>query len=48
MYIYCITGNVFLRFPNLPNGFETGKIKTLSEIIFVGMVLQKMCRSLNY
>ena len=30
--IYCITGNVnvLLMFPNLPNGSETGKIKTLS------------------
>ena len=29
---YCIMGNVnvFLMFPNLPNGLETGKIKTLS------------------
>ena len=27
-----------LIFPNLPNGFETGTIKTLSLIIFVGMV----------
>ena len=29
-----------LIFPNLPNGFETGTIKTLSLIIFVGMVWQ--------
>ena len=38
--IYCIKGNVnvCLIFPNLPNGFETGTIKTLSLIIFVGMV----------
>ena len=42
MYIYCIKGNVnvCLIFPNLPNGFETGTIKTLSLIIFVGMVWQ--------
>ena len=41
---YCITGNVnvCLIFPNLPNGFETGTIKTLSLIIFVGMVWQRM------
>ena len=39
---YCIKGNVnvCLIFPNLPNGFETGTIKTLSLIIFVGMVWQ--------
>ena len=37
---YCIKGNVnvCLIFPNLPNGFETGTIKTLSLIIFVGIV----------
>ena len=41
---YCIKGNVnvCLIFPNLPNGFETGTIKTLSLIIFVGMVWQTM------
>ena len=41
---YCIKGNVnvCLIFPNLPNGFETGTIKTLSLIIFVGMVGQTM------
>ena len=41
---YCITGNVnvFLIFPNLPNGLQTGKIKTLSLSIFVGMVWQTM------
>ena len=45
IYIYyCIKGNVnvCLIFPNLPNGFETGTIKTLSLIIFVGMVWQTM------
>ena len=43
-YIYCIKGNVnvYLIFPNLPNGFETGTIKTLSLIIFVGMLGQAM------
>ena len=42
--IYCIEGNVnvCLIFPNLPNGFETGTIKTLSLIIFVDMVGQTM------
>ena len=42
--IYCIKGNVnvCLIFPNLPNRFETGTIKTLSLIIFVGMVWQTM------
>ena len=32
MMQYCITGNVnmCLMFPNLPNGFETVKLKTLS------------------
>ena len=37
---YCIKGNVnvCLIFPNLPNGFETGTIKTLSLITFVGML----------
>ena len=41
---YCIKGNVnvCLIFPNLPNGFETGTIKTLSLIIFVGMLGQAM------
>ena len=41
---YCIKGNVnvCLIFPNLPNGFETGTIKMLSLIIFVGMVWQTM------
>ena len=41
---YCIKGNVnvFLIFPNLPNGFKTGTIKTLSLIIFVGMLGQAM------
>ena len=41
---YCIKGNVnvCLIFPNLPNGFEMGTIKTLSFIIFVGMVAQTM------
>ena len=41
---YCIKGNVnvCLIFPNLPNGFETGTIKTLSLIIFVAMVWQTM------
>ena len=40
MYIYCIKGNVnvCLIFPNLPNGFKTGTIKTLSLISFVGML----------
>ena len=44
IYIYCIKGNVnvCLMFPNLPNGFETGKIKTLSLITFVGMLGQAM------
>ena len=32
--------NVCLIFPNLPNGFETGTIKMLSLIIFVGMLGQ--------
>ena len=42
--IYCITCNVnvYLFFPNLPNGFETVTIKTLSLIFFVGMVWQTM------
>ena len=42
--MYCIKGNVnvCLIFPNLPSGFETGTIKTLSLIIFVGMVGQTM------
>ena len=42
--IYCIKGNVnvCLIFPNLPNGFETGTIKTLSLITFVGMLGQAM------
>ena len=42
--IYCIKGsvNVCLMFPNLPNGFETGTIKTLSLITFVGMLGQAM------
>ena len=31
-----------LILPNLPNGFETGTIKTLSLIIFVGMLGQAM------
>ena len=41
---YCIKGNVnvCLIFLNLPNGVETGTIKTLSLIIFVGMVGQTM------
>ena len=41
---YCIKGNVnvCLIFPNLPNGFETGTIKTLSLIICVGMLGQAM------
>ena len=41
---YCIKGNVnvCLIFPNLPNGFETGTIKTLSLIIYVGMLVQTM------
>ena len=41
---YCIKGNVnvCLIFPNLPDGFETGTIKTLSLIIFVGMLGQVM------
>ena len=41
---YCIKGNVnvCLIFPNLPNGFKTGTIKTLSLIIFVGMLEQAM------
>ena len=41
---YCIKGNVnvCLMFPNLPNGFETGTIKTLSLITFVGMLGQAM------
>ena len=41
---YCIKGNVnvCLIFLNLPNGFETGTIKTLSLIIFVGRVRQAM------
>ena len=41
---YCIKGNVnvCLIFPNLPNGFETGTIKTLSLIIFVDMVGKTM------
>ena len=41
---YCITCNVnmYLIFPNLPNGFETVTIKTLSLIIFVGLVWQMM------
>ena len=41
---YCIKGNVnvCLIFPNLPNGFETGTIKTLSLITFVGMLGQAM------
>ena len=41
---YCIKGNVnvCLIFPNLPNGFETGTIKTLSLIIYVGMLGQTM------
>ena len=44
MWKYCIKGNVnvCLIFPNLPNGLETGTIKTLSLIIFVGMVWQTM------
>ena len=44
MYIYCIKGNVnvCLIFPNLPIGFETGTIKTLSLIICVGMLGQAM------
>ena len=39
---YCITGNVnvYLIFPNLPNGFETVTIKMLTLIVFVGMVWQ--------
>ena len=39
---YCIKGNVnvCLIFQNLPNGLETGKIKTLSLIIYVGMLWQ--------
>ena len=43
-YKYCIKGNVnvCLIFPNLPNGFETGTIKTLSLIIFVVMLGQAM------
>ena len=42
--LYCITGNVnvFLIFPNLPNELQTGKTKTLSLSIFVGMVWQTM------
>ena len=42
--IYCIKGNVnvCLIFPNLPNGFKTGTIKTLSLIIVVGMLGQAM------
>ena len=41
---YCITGNVnvYLIFPNLPNGFETVTIKTLTLIVFVGMMWQTM------
>ena len=31
-----------LIFPNLANGFETGTIKTISFIIFVGIVWQTM------
>ena len=43
---YCIkvNVNVCLIFPNLSNGFETGTIKTLSLIIFVGMVGQDDAR----
>ena len=42
--LYCIKGNVnvCLMFPNLPNGFGTGTIKTLSLITFVGMLGQAM------
>ena len=41
---YCITGNVnvYLIFPNLPNGSETVTIKMLTLIVFVGMVWQTM------
>ena len=41
---YCIKGNVnvCLILPNLPNGLETGTIKTLSLIIYVGMLGQTM------
>ena len=44
VFNYCIKGNVnvCLMFPNLPNGFETGTIKTLSLITFVGMLGQAM------
>ena len=42
--VYCIKGNVnmCLIFLNLPNVFETGTLKTLSLIIFVGMLGQAM------
>ena len=41
---YCITGNVnvYFIFLNLPHGFETVTIKTLTLIVFVGMVWQTM------
>ena len=43
LFIYCIKGNVnvCLIFPNLPNGFETGTIKTLSLTILVGILGQR-------